>query len=453
LEIVDIYKYINEAVYRINDDTAEGFFRGRMATLSNIQTQDSGSKDVAVPIEDSFMIKAGEGNQTFAEYIGMETMSPETKDFLKLLYNASSKEDIYTELNLGLEVGFKGNPNIGSVIFNDVFKTNEFNYFRNSFTKEDRIFIVSSIFGGTGSSGLPQIVKKIRDITDKNNTDHLRRAVIGASVILPYFSVETDTRKKSAIDSGNFTSKAKAALDYYRREINHQLQEIYYLADEPTSPYSNVEGGTEQKNPAHIVELLSAMSIVEFVNRDRSSMYDDNTGRPYKTKYYEYGITNKSNPIRLDNFFPGEEQYLSQLTAFAYFYKFYVSLLPKSSRENYYKFLDFDSGKETIEFMRELDKFMHHYRKWLDEFSVSPTAFVPYNMQSEIGFNGMLGHKSVEGLDKKSIFKGGGSFFTDTMNNELNRVKDSANPQPSRELFVKIAYNTCKAAEKLAANK
>ena len=62
---------------------------------------------------------------------------------------------LFSEKNLAssMNVGFKGNPNIGSVVLNQIVNSEDFITFANSFEKGDKIFIVSSIFGGTGASG------------------------------------------------------------------------------------------------------------------------------------------------------------------------------------------------------------------------------------------------------------------------------------------------------------
>ena len=41
---------------------------------------------------------------------------------------------------------------------------------------------------------------------------------------------------------------------------------LYYIGDERTKQYENEEGGTEQRNNAHIVELAATMSIVDFAS-------------------------------------------------------------------------------------------------------------------------------------------------------------------------------------------
>ena len=150
-------------------------------------------------------LKVKDNKKTFAQYIEYDAIEDDfVKKFLRTLYDNSIKdgeENPCAELYLNLEKGFKGNPNIGSVVFNDYFKTNEYKTFEKGFNNQDRVFIVGSIFGGTGSSGLPQLVKWFRQSSSKQN---LNDAPIGACVVLPYFKVETDDN--SAINSDTFNS-------------------------------------------------------------------------------------------------------------------------------------------------------------------------------------------------------------------------------------------------------
>ena len=59
-----------------------------------------------------------------------------------------------------MKVGFKGNPNIGSIVLNQFTRSNEYKEFAQSFNDGDAIFIINSIFGGTGASGFPLLLKK-----------------------------------------------------------------------------------------------------------------------------------------------------------------------------------------------------------------------------------------------------------------------------------------------------
>ena len=66
---------------------------------------------------------------------GSHLKQPE-KQLLHLLYDDADTNNAATELNLNLNVGFKGNPNIGSVVFNDIDHTSEFELFKNTFTEK-----------------------------------------------------------------------------------------------------------------------------------------------------------------------------------------------------------------------------------------------------------------------------------------------------------------------------
>ena len=50
---------------------------------------------------------------------------------------------LFSEKNLAssMNVGFKGNPNIGSVVLNQIVNSEDFITFANSFEKGDKIFI------------------------------------------------------------------------------------------------------------------------------------------------------------------------------------------------------------------------------------------------------------------------------------------------------------------------
>lgn len=91
---------------------------------------------------------------SFRQYIGM----PQMKDLTgKNNANYALASALFSEdnLNATMTVGFKGNPNIGSVVLNQFEDSPEFQKFVTSFTSSDKIFIINSIFGGTGASGFP----------------------------------------------------------------------------------------------------------------------------------------------------------------------------------------------------------------------------------------------------------------------------------------------------------
>ena len=166
-------------------------------------------------------------NKKFREFIEFSTMSKENRALASMLFSEANLES-------DMEVGFKGNPNIGSVVLNQFTDSQDFIDFADAFKPGDRIFIISSIFGGTGASGFPLLLKNLRGLDAKvSNNDAIQHAPIGAITVLPYFAVKTD--EESTINSSTFIGKTKAALQYYERNVNgdeSSVNVLYYIGDE-----------------------------------------------------------------------------------------------------------------------------------------------------------------------------------------------------------------------------
>ena len=150
-------------------------------------------------------------DKSFQEFIAYASMSKSNQALTKMLFSDKNLES-------SMEVGFKGNPNIGSVVLNQIAYSDNFNEFANAFSDGDRIFIISSIFGGTGASGFPLLLKTLREGNNFPNHDLINRAKIGAISVLPYFKVQQSS--DSEIDSSTFISKTKSALAYYENNIS-----------------------------------------------------------------------------------------------------------------------------------------------------------------------------------------------------------------------------------------
>lgn len=152
----------------------------------------------------------------YSDYLNMSALNTNpdiklTEDLLFALYDSSPNTSSDAELNLDMAKGFKGNPNIGSVVFHSLRKMPEFQQFKSTFNATtDRVFIVSSIFGGTGASGFPEIVNAIR--TDPSPA--LNQAIIGSALVLPYFDLQQYDPQKGdtgAVDAALFNAKTRAA--------------------------------------------------------------------------------------------------------------------------------------------------------------------------------------------------------------------------------------------------
>ena len=150
----------------------------------------------------------------------MLQLSKENKALTKMLFSEKN-------LQSSMDVGFRGNPNIGSVVLNQIVDSEDFVNFANSFQSGDKIFIISSIFGGTGASGFPLLLKTLRIGKSFPNFSIINQANIGALTVLPYFKLNPDN--KSEIDSSTFISKTKSALAYYEDDIvkNGSINSLY----------------------------------------------------------------------------------------------------------------------------------------------------------------------------------------------------------------------------------
>jgi len=148
-----------------------------------------------------------------------------------------------------------------------------------------RVFILGSIFGGTGASAIPIIPKALRDaikMKDKN-LDINSNAKFGCCLLSEYFEFrgpdEGGSQKKEEkiiADSKNFSRNSQAALMFYQADatVKATYNLMYHIGWPKRVNYSQghsstktITGGGEQKNSCHISELFCACAAYDFFNR------------------------------------------------------------------------------------------------------------------------------------------------------------------------------------------
>ena len=278
-----------------------------------------------------------------------------------------------------LIVGFKGNPNIGSVVLNQFANSQEYKDFANGFQQGDRIFIVSSIFGGTGASGFPLLLKTIRSDRSSQSWNLISKSAVGAVTVLPYFSVSQDDN--SGVDSSTFASKTKSALAYYEHNIsaNGGINALYYIGDNIPASYENHDGGSEQKNNAHIIELCSALAILKFAATPDTELSGD-------TLHYEYGLD--TNNVDISQIIFGDlgretkaaiQKPMSQLLLM---YKYLLNECEKEYKHQPWAIdNNLDSSFFTSDFYKDLMDLLDNYREWLVEMADNTRSFKPFNIE------------------------------------------------------------------------
>lgn len=256
-------------------------------------------------------------NTTFGNYMHFGALAQENQALVNMLFSSENQ-------NADMTIGFTGNPNIGSVVLNQFSTSNEFATFASNFAPDDKIFIISSIFGGSGASGFPLLLKNLRHI-DPNlqipNAAAIQNAEIGALTVLPYFNVKPEEDAK--IDSDTFVSKTKAALSYYEQNLNG-LDVLYYIGDDKRGQQDNNDGGANQRNDAHFVELAAALAVIDFANNSMGSAGAN-------TIYKEFGISSDVDDITLPTLgTPTYHQIARPLTEFTLFSKYLAETLHAS---------------------------------------------------------------------------------------------------------------------------
>lgn len=375
------------------------FFNAEIEKLSGIG--DGTVSDISPNYKLDISLEGTQGIP-FKNFIGYDTLDVETKALMQLLY--SEKRNLQSELT----VGFKGNPHMGSIVLNRFKDSRDFSYFVNQITPDDRIFIVSSIFGGTGAAGFPLLVKNIRQPHDSfiGKAAVLKQVPLGAISVLPYFGVEPD--KNSAIDKNTFINKTKAALAFYNNDLRG-INVLYQIGDRLHKDYKNSEGGVNQRNDAHLVEMASALAVVDFSFKDKVEM-----SMSSETICQEFGVlVDESTDDRVVNFnnlgISTRTQVANQLTQFYYTWQFWKNRLPTALRNTNLPFVKgapgvpLDISLLTNSFYKDnLEPFCKLFEDWLREMSNNERAFRPFNLDTpELQY-------MVEGVQQKKyglIFK------------------------------------------------
>lgn len=403
---------------------SDSFFNTQIRSFNRLDESSTDAADLDVQF--NFQNQ----DNSFANFINYNELNQPNKDVIELLYNDSL--DDHPELHLNLSVGFKGNPNIGSVVFNDLMFSQQFKNLESSFTSSDRVFIISSIFGGTGSSGFPTLVKLIRTSTNNN----LAQAKIGAVTVMPYFNVESND--KSAINSSIFDTKTKAALSFYSADTHlNSINALYYLADKDQGGcLPNVEGGAEQVNNSHVIELLAATSIVDFINKD--------DGELQNSQCLEFGSEQNGSPLTISHFTPStKEKYIKPLVRFAYATKIATDFIPTLTKETFYSPKELNIGG-SLGIPAEYNKllgFFKEFKKWSSEEMNSPNngrAFNSFDFNHTQGHLNNLIHGKV--IDSGFIDKG---LSKAKVSENLNRIS-VAEPKdtPVSEKYLTTLYKT-----------
>ena len=353
------YQIINKNIYQGSDSTVNGsltgFFQTEIKLLSDIDTTKNNKSDFSL-----------QEQKSFAELIDYNSLSEKdiNKQFIQLLYSESN-------LNNSLSVGFKGSPNVGSIVLSNLMDGSSwFNTFERNCKSNDKIFIISSIFGGTGASGFPVLSKKIKD----SKNEDVKNALLGAITVLPYFGLENPETTGSSIDSANFITKTKSALSYYEKYIHPDY--LYYIGDDTKQIYENNE--SKQDNQSHFIELVAATALFDFINKEK----------PEESQCLVRAIETDEEVLTYDKIGVGYSDLIKQISHL-YIFSLLLDCLPEESQfplkitrkltnDNLYST---DAFRELTRFINGTDESngFTTFIDWLKELAQSKRSFAPFN--------------------------------------------------------------------------
>lgn len=410
IEILNKYDKIHQSLH-FTEKREKAFFRiGLNCVVDNFTFQLAGTDD-----------------RNFRKFIGLDSMpSRANQAFAHLLFSKKN-------LKARMDVGFKGNPNIGSVVLNQLVLSDSLKEITNNFEEGDRIFIISSIFGGTGASGFPLLVKTFR--TNQKLPKHalLNNAPIGAVSILPYFNLQND--EESEIDSSTFITKTKSALAYYEHNMSGEkgANSLYFLADQPQNTYENHEGKTEQCNDAHLIELLAATAIVHFSKSDILAT---------ENKFFEMGLNCTSQGAVDFHSLPDQladdiQKPLTQLLLVANNLAFDFEGLKEV---NWGKAQGFDNDWYHTDFIRFLREYMGHYWRWLEEMKQNRRSLDFFNLHAKgKPFDMVTGIKEKK-WNKHPLWVRDYELIRAALNNAAQKGHWHTNEKP--DIFLEWLYRT-----------
>ena len=401
--------------------------------------------NTSVTLGDTFIFNLGAvENAKFREFIGYDTMNEANQALTSLLFANYQLEN-------KMNIGFVGSPNIGSVALNEIKDSNEFKAFSNIFRQGDRIFFISSIFGGTGAAGFPIMVKNIRQAASLEgieNRDALSRAPIGGLTVLPYFTLE-GSKQDQRIATSDFIVKTQSALYYYKNTLtganDSNVNSIYYLGDQVRSkPYLYDPGEHGQRNNAHLIELIGALAPLDFAGVAENKLTDVD-GYPLPTTAYEYALAKDELSLNFLSLGRRTRQLIYEpLSKFHLLFLFlttgFKDIIGQGFTEDVPKI---KSDFLASQFYRTLvDHFLLGYAQWLTEMNDNMRSVALFK-PGEIDMS-----HAIEGVGMRKRLLGHFKVDNDVLKAEMNRLSKN-NPAYSdhsveyklMDLFNKAAHN------------
>lgn len=281
----------------------------------------------------------------------------------RLLLDTLFTTDINGELNQDLCVGFKGNAKIARLGYAalKIQETIEFRTFLNNIvSNRDKVIVVGSTFGGTGSVGVIEILRQLR------YGYHIPIDNIATFLIEPYFLPKPEPAVGPVDYHSAFRQNSKAFFKFYNDlGLADFVKTTYKIGMDGFVIYESAIGGQMQRNRTHSVELLSAMAICEYARTGQQGLFEYNLG--------QLNLQFGHDIIEMNDFYhlPGGLRIYESLSRFllaARFYKEYSNGNQKVIHSHFYREMQ-RYFPINPSFSNTLADIVNNILSWVDELS------------------------------------------------------------------------------------
>lgn len=351
-----------------------------------------------------------------------------------------------------------------------------------------KVFILGSVFGGTGASSIPiipQALSHAADIISQGSANILRSAYFSSTLLTAYFSFnapstgELQTQQVIAT-SDKFALNSQVAMMFYNDDttVRNTYQRFYMMgtdgmnwnpqASKQDNNSGTITGGSDQKNDSHYIELLAACAALDFYHTDEKILRQN---KEYGNTDYVYRAIDLSGRLEFKDFVGTNNNYdkefakkFGMLIVFSFLCNgdddFVESVRSGQQRE----ITGFDTmDVNQVEALKKYFRLFHISRindniaeGWLrqlhrsaggaDKFLFNPTLFAFNNMKdlTRFAWNKFIYREEGVGKDWKYTTGVFGSAFNTFKKKFIENI-NSETPNPNDnvgERLYKIIYDT-----------
>lgn len=252
-------------------------------------------------------------------------------------YNHSEETDLADLVlsqnveDFNLRHGYRAQTHLGSMMMyhsiieaaksptNNALKSFLSELAKQSQTGNPRVFILGSVFGGTGASSIPiipQAISRAAEIMTNGAVNVLKNAYFGSTLLTAYFSFKAPSSKEFAnqkviATSDKFALNSQVAMMFYEDDatVKSTYQKFYMMGTDSLNwdPMvkemgkisETITGGEKQKNDSHYIELLAASAALSFYNEDESVL---SFNKQNVRTDYEYRAINNNGKFDFQDF-------------------------------------------------------------------------------------------------------------------------------------------------------